>query len=577
MILALGLAVVVLGLVGMGIHVHLAVAAKSRDQVEEAQLARTLLQRIADDLRNAVPFQPPPSSSSSSALRRRPPAPARGRPAPRCFRLDRFLRHVGFRASTTPLSGGIYGTAQAIQIETARRPRATLASLQVAASDPSQPARLSDLRVVSYSLGAPITVDMSQNPPPSTSGTGLYRHEQDRAEFFYASQNGQIDQSDPATELLAPEVVDFQLTYYGGTSRHNEQRHGARPAAHRAMARSSSGTSNADTTTNGTTSDDPMGFDSTGHVARRREDFDFPPPRSAEIVARSSRHGEAAAGRVLVARQPAQCGCGRRKPGGPAGDTAAKVDAIRQHHTRKEEGVAELAEAWPGPTGKNGEGEGRGRGENGGRGGRGGGERRRSAAANDGGNGRAAVDQEAITVSTAGEARRGGEGGGGPARRQRRRRPWRRTAARRPRRKAAVESERQVMENSRPWKSLGQGNGARWPSSEAMAAAIPTRDGLWRTAHGVCLQLDRRRGVVLLLVLIVVTMLALGSLGFAELMLNEHRAAQTASRQSQARAFAESGAEVARQFLDRYPDDIQTAGGLYDNAAAIFQPARGRR
>ena len=61
-------------------------------------------------------------------------------------------------------------------------------------------------------------------------------------------------------------------------------------------------------------------------------------------------------------------------------------------------------------------------------------------------------------------------------------------------------------------------------------------------------------------------MLALGSLGFAELMLTEHRAAQTASRQSQARAFAESGAEVARQFLDRYPDDIQTAGGLYDNA-----------
>lgn len=76
-----------------------------------------------------------------------------------------------------------------------------------------------------------------------------------------------------------------------------------------------------------------------------------------------------------------------------------------------------------------------------------------------------------------------------------------------------------------------------------------------------------RRGIVLVLVLVVVTMLALGSLGFAELMLNEHRAAQTASRQSQARAFAESGAEVARQFLDRYPDDIQTAGGLYDNAS----------
>jgi hypothetical protein len=78
---------------------------------------------------------------------------------------------------------------------------------------------------------------------------------------------------------------------------------------------------------------------------------------------------------------------------------------------------------------------------------------------------------------------------------------------------------------------------------------------------------NRRRGVVLLLVLIVVTMLALCTLGFAELMLNEHRAALTAGRQSQARVFAESGAEEARQFLDRDPDDIQTSGGLYDNAA----------
>ncbi len=76
-----------------------------------------------------------------------------------------------------------------------------------------------------------------------------------------------------------------------------------------------------------------------------------------------------------------------------------------------------------------------------------------------------------------------------------------------------------------------------------------------------------RRGIILVLVLIVVTMLALGSLGFAELMVSEHRAAQTSTRQSQARSFAETGQEIARQFLDRYPDEIQTAGGLYDNAS----------
>ncbi|MEI8374888.1 MAG: hypothetical protein WCJ35_18855, partial [Planctomycetota bacterium] len=225
-ILALSLAVVILGLVGVGIHVHLAVAAKSRDQVEEAQLARVLLQRIADDLRNAIPFQP--ATSSSSGTSSQVPLP-----------------NTSGSSDSTPLSGGICGTAQAIQIETARRPRATLASLQSVANDSSQPARLSDIRVVSYSLGAPSSVDMSKEASASTSLSGLYRHEQDRAEFVYGSLNGQVDESNPATELLAPEVVNLQLTYYGGTASGTTS----------SGDTTSGGTSSTNTTTNGTTSD----------------------------------------------------------------------------------------------------------------------------------------------------------------------------------------------------------------------------------------------------------------------------------------------------------------------------------
>jgi type II secretory pathway component PulK len=74
-----------------------------------------------------------------------------------------------------------------------------------------------------------------------------------------------------------------------------------------------------------------------------------------------------------------------------------------------------------------------------------------------------------------------------------------------------------------------------------------------------------RRGIILPLVLVVVAMLSLAALSFAERMINERRAAITSSRQSQARAFAQSGAELARQFLDRDPADQQSAGGIYDN------------
>lgn len=74
------------------------------------------------------------------------------------------------------------------------------------------------------------------------------------------------------------------------------------------------------------------------------------------------------------------------------------------------------------------------------------------------------------------------------------------------------------------------------------------------------------RGIVLLLVLVVVTMLGLSTLGFCELMLNERRAAQTSVRQAQVRAFAQSGVEVVRQFLDRDPTAQNEAGGLFDNS-----------
>jgi DNA uptake protein ComE-like DNA-binding protein len=76
----------------------------------------------------------------------------------------------------------------------------------------------------------------------------------------------------------------------------------------------------------------------------------------------------------------------------------------------------------------------------------------------------------------------------------------------------------------------------------------------------------KRRGIVLLLVLVVVAMLAFATLSFCNLMLSERRAAQTSGRQARARALAQSGAEVARQFLDRDLQSQTDAGGIYDNS-----------
>jgi hypothetical protein len=76
----------------------------------------------------------------------------------------------------------------------------------------------------------------------------------------------------------------------------------------------------------------------------------------------------------------------------------------------------------------------------------------------------------------------------------------------------------------------------------------------------------KRRGIVLVLVLVVVAILAISTLSFCDLMLNQRRATQTSGQQIQTRVLAESGAELARQFLDRNADDRADAGGIYDNS-----------
>ena len=216
-ILAMSLTAVILGLVGMAIQVNLGVIDKSRRQVEEAQLARALLQRIADDLRNAVPFQATaPSGSGGSAA----PSGSGATTSTGTGTSSTTSSTDTSGLSETSYSGGLYGSLQDVQVETSRRPRAERMANAPLADDSSPPARLSDIRTVTYSLGNP-----GDDDPLSHSGSGqagLYRCEQDRAEFTFSKQQGQSDLSPQTVDLLAPEVVDLQITYYDGSTTADE-------------------------------------------------------------------------------------------------------------------------------------------------------------------------------------------------------------------------------------------------------------------------------------------------------------------------------------------------------------------
>jgi hypothetical protein len=75
----------------------------------------------------------------------------------------------------------------------------------------------------------------------------------------------------------------------------------------------------------------------------------------------------------------------------------------------------------------------------------------------------------------------------------------------------------------------------------------------------------RRRGMILVLVLVVIALLALAAGTFSHLMLAERKAVDVSGRRAQARALADSGVEMARQFIVQTKEVQDQFGGWYDN------------
>ncbi len=205
-ILALALTTVILALVSMAMYIHFGVAEKSRGQVEEARLARTLLQHIADDLRNSIPFTPTAGTSTTASGTNTTSASV---------------------TSTTSDSGqvipaGICGTAQCLQMDTTRRVR-PVGMPKPLMGDYANCIPLADVKTVTYSLGNSGAATPGGSGDVATAAQyGLYRREVDRPAYVAAMQQGQSNVLSQATTVLAPEVVNVQFTYYDGTSTYDQ-------------------------------------------------------------------------------------------------------------------------------------------------------------------------------------------------------------------------------------------------------------------------------------------------------------------------------------------------------------------
>jgi len=193
-VLALALIVVLMGLLGMTIDVYLRAADGSRTGVEESRVARLVLQRIGDDLRNAVPVPIGASSAAGSSSQ-----PNSSQDVMR----SRFP------------TGGVCGNRRELLANISRMPLLD----QSAAESGALP---SDLRTVIYRLGTSDTPGRSDTADEPSKPCGLVRGEWERATRDWAIQEGQAAQLTGALTMLAPEVDAIEFTYFDGDTPYSE-------------------------------------------------------------------------------------------------------------------------------------------------------------------------------------------------------------------------------------------------------------------------------------------------------------------------------------------------------------------
>lgn len=242
LMLSLALTAVVTVLIGSLVQNYLINQAVGRERVRQAQLSRSILNMIAEDIRTTVRYQPfdtkgltellsgggggagggagaggsQPSGAGGGAASAGAAPPSGG--AGDTADMD---------SGVAALPPGLYGTSTSIEIDISRLPRPDEYYGQ--ASDPvtgSLGDLATDIKTVGYYVQA-LRTDGIQDPLGSlqpidgTNSTsqgagGLVRRSVDRAITQYAYQQSQSDALMKTGQLLAPEVIAIEFQYFDG-------------------------------------------------------------------------------------------------------------------------------------------------------------------------------------------------------------------------------------------------------------------------------------------------------------------------------------------------------------------------
>ena len=232
-LIVLGLLTTILLLISTALDIHLRQMVINRTEIEEAQLARTVLNKIAQDIRSVVVAVREENLEVDTAA---------------------LTAVMGLESAADLLTGldeentetedyeepviygaipGIYGGLDWIQIDTAKLPRGEMyGSRQVRRGTSSAADRLSASKTVFYYLGqdtGQLTLDDPRYQPEQLIGSigrsldpnavryGLFRRQLDRQAMQYAIQEGVEAEYERDDEVLAPEVEWIEFYYFDPT------------------------------------------------------------------------------------------------------------------------------------------------------------------------------------------------------------------------------------------------------------------------------------------------------------------------------------------------------------------------
>ncbi|MCY2976409.1 MAG: hypothetical protein NTW52_17265 [Planctomycetota bacterium] len=265
-ILALGLTVVVMLLLGGLIAIYQGSLDIGRDNIRQARIARAILAMIADDLRGVIrnsqqddaaslkEFLSSTSSTPAGASGAQGANQPGGGASPTAGGTLAGAAGAGssdststgsatdttdasMETTTSTLQPGVYGSESSIEIDVSRPPR-----IEEYAAELVNPLSgtltdiPSDMKTVSYFVQAP-QLDGVQDPLAGLSGPvatgadsagagiagsalmqngGLVRRAIDRGVYRWAAENGQIAQVNKTGQIVAPEIIALSFSYFDG-------------------------------------------------------------------------------------------------------------------------------------------------------------------------------------------------------------------------------------------------------------------------------------------------------------------------------------------------------------------------